>query len=142
MHEIDATMYDCINVVLDIFRIGSYDRTIVVVIRICEFVSLKRNTRVKDMFYSLIDQPLYMTVSKFCRITLGFAWNGVYSELINLSCRSRREQNRESQSMEKGKPKWIVLIHIKNARNTDNASFCFFRFQWFIAKVTFQFIIE
>ena len=85
MHEIDVTMYDCINVVLDIFRVGSYDRTIVVVIRVCKFVSLKRNTRVKDMFYSLVDQPLYMSVSKLCRVTLGFAWNGFNAQLVYLS---------------------------------------------------------
>ena len=39
------------------------------------YTHLIRNTRVEDKRNSLLNEPFYMSVSKFCRITLGFTWD-------------------------------------------------------------------
>lgn len=46
------------------FRIGCYDRTVVMVVRVREFISLIWNTRVENERNSLFDQPGYMSVGK------------------------------------------------------------------------------
>ena len=71
MHKINFSGYDRIHVIFDIFRIGSYDRTVVVVVGFFKFISFVRDTRIKNMFDPFVDKPLYMSVCQLCRITFG-----------------------------------------------------------------------
>ena len=67
------------------------------VVRVCKFIALVRNAWVENVFHTFVDQPLYMSVSQFCRITFGFTWNGFDTEFVNFSRRSRREYDTESE---------------------------------------------
>ena len=71
MKEINLSVYDRINVVLDIFRVGSYNRAVVMIVGFGKFIPFIWNTRIEDRLNAIVDQPLYMSVSQFCRITFG-----------------------------------------------------------------------
>ena len=75
MKEINLSVYDRINVVLDIFRVGSYDRAVVMIVGFGKFIPFIWNTRIEDRLNAIVDQPLYMSVCQLRRITLGFTWN-------------------------------------------------------------------
>ena len=70
------------------------------VVGIFKLVPLIGNRRVENMFYIIGDQPLYMSVSQFCRIALGFAGNGFDAQLINLPGRRWGENHPEAQFRE------------------------------------------
>ena len=46
--KIDFSVHNCIHIVLDIFRIGGYDRTVVMVVGILEFIPLIWNAGIED----------------------------------------------------------------------------------------------
>ena len=92
-----------------------------------KFTALVRHTRVEDVIQSLMDQPHDMTVCQFCRITFGFTWNRLNTQLINLSGGSRREHNLVTKFREERKPEWVILVHIQNTWNADFATVCFVR---------------
>ncbi len=48
---------DFVYVIFDIFRVRSYNRTVVVVVGIREFISLIWNARIKNKVYVLFNQP-------------------------------------------------------------------------------------
>ena len=87
--ETNGWVIELINVVFNIFRIGSNDRTVVMVDRIFKLCPFIRNTRIENIVYALFDQPGHMTMGQFCRIAFGFTGNGFDSKFINLSGRSR-----------------------------------------------------
>ena len=112
VHKINFSIYNGINVILDIFGIRSNNRAVVMVVRVCKFIALVRNAWVENVFHTFVDQPLYMSVSQFCRVAFRFTWNGLNTEFINASCRSRREFDRESKLIEKCEPERIVFVYI------------------------------
>ena len=69
MKEINLSVYDRINVVLDIFRVGSYDRAVVMIVGFGKFIPFIWNTRIEDRLNAIVDQPLYMSVCQLRRIT-------------------------------------------------------------------------
>ena len=89
MEKIDISLNNCINIILNIFRIRCYNRTVIVVVGICKFVPLIRNAWVEDPRDPLIDQPLDVSVSQFGRVTFGFARNGFNAKLIDFPGGSR-----------------------------------------------------
>ena len=89
MDEIHFSVYDRVHIVFDVLRIGSDDRTVVVVVGVLKFVALVRNGRVEDMFYAFVDQPLYMPVRQLGRVALGFTRDGLDAQLVDLSRGSR-----------------------------------------------------
>lgn len=101
MDEVDFVFDDRIDIVFYIFRIRCNDRTVVVVVGIFKFIPFIWNRRIENVFDSVVDQPLNMSVSQFCRITFGFTWNGFDTEFVNFSRRSRREYDTESEFGEK-----------------------------------------
>ena len=121
MDKIYFSMYDSVHIVFDVFRVGSNNRAVVVVVGIFEFVPLIGNGRVEDMFHAFVDQPLHMAVSQLCRITFGFAGNGLDSQLIDLPGGSRRKYHPEAQFCEKCKPERIVFIHVQYPRDADHS---------------------
>ena len=96
MDKIHFPVYDRIHVVLDILRVGGHDRAVVVVVGLFKFIPLVRNRRIENVFYAFVDQPLDMSVGKFRRIALGFTWDGLDAQLVDLSCGSRREYHAEA----------------------------------------------
>ena len=112
VHKINFPIYNGINVILNIFRIRSYNWAVVMVVRVCKFIALVRNAWVENVFHTFVDQPLYMSVSQFCRVAFRLTWDRLNTKLINASCRSRRELDRESKLIEKCEPERIVLVHI------------------------------
>ena len=112
VHKINFPIYNCINVILNIFRIRSNNRAVVMVVRVCKFIALVRNAWVENVFHTFVDQPLHMSVSQFCQVAFRLAWDRLNTKLINASCRSRRELDRESKLIEECEPERVVLIHI------------------------------
>ncbi len=112
------------------------------VVRVRELISLVWDTRVENERNSLMDQPGHMSVRKFCRVTFGFAWDGLDAKLIYLSGGWRRKYHAIFQSREKFKPEWIIFVHIEDTRDADGTSYCFICLQWFAVKQKFVFIFE
>ena len=54
-HKENAFLFQIFHVVLDIFRIGRHQRTIIVIAGTFRFISLIRNTRIEDEVLSLLD---------------------------------------------------------------------------------------
>ena len=116
-----------VHVILNILRIRGNDRAVVMVDCIREFVSLVRNTRVENKFHTVSKQPGHMSVGKLGRITLGFTWNGLNTQLINLSGGGRRKHYLIFQLSKEGIPERIVLKHIQNAGDTYLSTHCLIR---------------
>ena len=85
MKEINLSVYDRINVVLDIFRVGSYNRAVVMIVGFGKFIPFIWNTRIEDRLNAIVDQPLYMSVCQLRRITLGFTRDGINSQFVYLA---------------------------------------------------------
>ena len=93
------------------------------VVGIFKFIPFIWNRRIENVFDSVVDQPLNMSVSQFCRITFGFTWNGFDTEFVNFfSIEDRREYDTESEFGEKCKPEWIIFVHVKYTGNSDYSS--------------------
>ena len=112
------------------------------VVGIFKFIPFIWNRRIENVFDSVVDQPLNMSVSQFCRITFGFTWNGFDTEFVNFSRRSRREYDTESEFGEKCKPEWIIFVHVKYTGNSDYSSRGIFFGKRFIIKIPMKFIVK
>ena len=126
MDKINFSMHDRIHIVLNIFRVGSNDRAVIMVVRISKFFPLIRDGRIENVLYSLVDEPLHMSVCKLGRITFGFTRDGFDTKLINLSGGSRREYETEFQCLEKCCPERIVLVNVQDSWHTERSAGCFF----------------
>ena len=142
MDEINFSVDDRIHIVFNILRIGGDDRAVVVVVGVLKLVALVRNGRVEDVFYAFVDQPLHVSVRQLGRVTLGFTWDRLNAQLVDLSRGSRGEYHAESQFCEKCKPERIVLVHIQNTGDTDHAAFCFLFGKRLIIKITMELVVK
>ena len=140
--EIHLAMYDRIHIIFNVLRVGGDDGAVVVVVRLFKFIPLIGNGRIEDVLYAFVDQPLYMPVRQFRRITFGLAGDGLDAQLVYLSCRSRREHYPEAQFREECKPERIVFIHVQHARDTDDTAFCFFLGERLIIKVAVELVVK
>ena len=134
--EVHVAIYDGINVIFDVFRIRGDDRAVIVVVCVSKFVPFIRNAGIENVFHTLVDQPLYMSVSQLGRVAFRFTGDGLNAQLIHLSGGSRREDHTEFQRMEKGEPERIVLVHIQDSRDTDDSADSLFFGKRFVIKVT------
>ena len=89
VHKFDIRVFELIHIVLDVFRIRSNDRAVVMVDRIRELISFIRNTRIENKLHTLFDQPAHMTMCQFRRITLRLTRDGLNAKLVDFSGRSR-----------------------------------------------------
>ena len=137
MKEINLSVYDRINVVLDIFWVGSYDRAVVMVVGFGKFIPFIWNTRIEDRLNAIVDQPLYMSVCQLRRITLGFTRDGINSQFVYLAVGYRRKDNPESQFIKECEPERIILVHVQYTRDTNESARSIFLCQWFIIKISF-----
>ena len=140
--ESDGWIVKLVHVILDIFRIGSNDRAIVMVDCIRELISLIRDTWVEDKFHAIADQPCHMSVSKFCRVALGLTWDGLNTQLIDLTCGSRRENHLIFQFSKECIPERIVLKHVQHTWDTNLSSGCLVRRKRFVGKDPLIFIVK
>ncbi len=62
MKEINLSVNDRINVVLNIFRVGSNDRAVIMIVGFGKFIPFIWNTGIEDRLNAIVDQPLYMSV--------------------------------------------------------------------------------
>ena len=83
-----------------------------------------------------------MTVRQFGRIALGFTWNRLNTELVNLPARGRREHYAVFQLRKEGVPEWIILKHIEDSRNADFSADCLILRQRVVAEDPFVFVFE
>ncbi len=83
-----ASISDVFYIITDIFTVRRHDRTIIMIAGTRKLFSFIYNTRIKNIIDSLFDQPGHMTMGKLCRITFGFTWYGLDSQLINISVRA------------------------------------------------------
>ena len=74
MAETDAAVPKFVDVILDVFRIGSNDGAVVMVVRIRELFPLVRNARIEDLLDALTDEPGHMTVSQLGRDSTRTHW--------------------------------------------------------------------
>ena len=112
------------------------------VVGIFKFLSFIRNTRIEDKRNPLLNEPFYMSVSKFCRITFGFTWDWFNAKFVNFSIGSRRKYYAEFQSVEKCKPERIVLIHIQHTWNANSSPDCLGFVKRLIIEITLHFICK
>ena len=71
---------------------------------------------------------------KFCRITFGFAWNGLNTQFIDFAVGLRREYHTIAKFGKEGKPKRIIFVHIQYTWNTDRTAHGVLFIQWFIVS--------
>ena len=81
-----------------------------------------------------------MPVCQFCRITFRFTWNGLNTQLIDLTCGSRRKYDFVFQLRKESEPERIVFKHIQNTRDTHLASGRLICTERLIGKQSFVFI--
>ena len=55
--EFDFRVIQLVNVILDIFRVGGDDRTVIMVDGVLKFLTLVWDTGVENVFHALFDQP-------------------------------------------------------------------------------------
>ena len=84
------TAGDLFYVVFDVFRVGSYNRTVVMVVGFRGLVALIKEGGIKNKVNLLVDQPFHMAVSQLGGITFRFTGNGLDAKLINLTVGNRR----------------------------------------------------
>ena len=140
IHKFNARIFQFVHIVLDILRIRRDDRTVVMIDCIRELITLIWYTGIENKFHTFFDQPAHMTVCQFCRITFGFTWNRLNTQLINLTGRSRRKYNLVFQFCKECIPERIVFEHVQDTRNTYLASGCLIRTERFVGKQSFVFI--
>ena len=140
--ESDGRIVKFVHIVLDVFRIGSNDRAVVVVDCIRELVALVRDARIEDKLHTVTDQPCDMSVSKFCRIAFGLTWDGLDTQLIDLTCGSRRKHHLVFQFGKESIPERVILKHVQNTRDTDLSTGCLVCGKWLVGKNSLIFIVE
>ena len=62
MKKFNLSVYNRVDIILNIFRIGGDNRTVVVIVCLCEFIAFIRDAWIKNSPDSFIDQPLDMAV--------------------------------------------------------------------------------
>ena len=83
-----------------------------------------------------------MAVRQFGRIALGFTWNRLNTELVDLAARGRREYHAVFQLRKEGVPERIILKHIEDSRNADLSADRFILRQRLVAEDPFVFVFE
>ena len=68
--KMDGWIVQLFHVVFDIFRIGGHNGAVIMIDRIGKLLPLIRNTGVEDKFHALFQQPGYMPMGQFGRVTL------------------------------------------------------------------------
>ena len=132
VHEVYGRILEFLDVILDVFRVGSDDRAVIVVDCPLKFLAFVGHTGIENVPHALIEQPLYVTVRKLGRVALGFARDRLDSQFIDLSGGSRREDDLEPELRKESEPERIILEHIEDARDPDASSRSIF--QRFIAE--------
>ena len=105
-----------------------------------ELVTFIWDTWVENKFHAIADQPGYMAMGKFGRIAFRFTWNGLNTQLINLSGGSRREHNLILQFCKESIPERIILKHIQNTGDTYFTSRCLISSKRCVGENTFIFV--
>ncbi len=75
-----------------------------------------------------------MAVSKLGRIAFGFTWDGLNTQLINLSGGSRRKYHLGISVRKESIPERIILKHIQNTGDTNLSSGSLISGKRFIGK--------
>ena len=83
-----------------------------------------------------------MSVSKLGRVAFGFAWDGFDTQLVDLTCGSRRKHHLVFQLCEEGIPERVILKHIQNTWDTNLSTGSLICGKRFIGKNPFIFVIE
>ena len=77
LHQPHAFCFQHIHVIAHNFRITSHDRTVIMIVRICKFLTLHRNARIKNERRSLMGQIHNMPMHQLSRIANRLGWNGL-----------------------------------------------------------------
>lgn len=83
-----------------------------------------------------------MSVSKLGRVAFGFTWDGLNTQLVDLTCGSRRKHHTVFQLCEEGIPERVILKHIQNTWDTNLSTGSLICGKRFIGKNPFIFVIE
>ena len=110
--EYNLASADFLHVIFNVLGIGGDNRAVIMVICIFKFVALIEKCRIKNEVYLLMNQPAYMAVCQFCRITFGLTGNGFNTQFIYFPVGAGGEYYPVTQLGKEGIPEGIVLIHI------------------------------
>ena len=110
--------------------------------RIRELVAFVRDAWVEDKFHTVTDQPCDMSVSKLGRVAFGFTWDGFDTQLVDLTCGSRRKHHLVFQLCKEGIPEGVIFKHIQNTWDTNLSTGSLICGKRFIGKNPFIFVIE
>ena len=83
IHEVDILLFNVLDIILDYFRIGTNDRTIVVIARILILDHLIRNIGIEDILDPAAYKILDMTVCQLGRIAYRLRRDRLHSLLID-----------------------------------------------------------
>ena len=131
---------DLVHVSCDHFRIRGNDRTVVVVWLVLIFYALIVDARIEDLLDSLVHQPLDVSVDHFGRITCRIGRDRLHAALIQRLAGWRRQDNSIPKVREECMPERIVLIHVQDSRDTDDAARCHLFRQWIVIEESLEFI--
>ena len=83
-----------------------------------------------------------MSVSKLGRVAFGFTWDGFDTQLVDLTCGSRRKYHLVFQLCKEGIPERVILKHVQNTWDTNLSTGSLICGKRFIGKNPFIFVIE
>ena len=103
-----------------------------------DLLALVRDAGVEDKLHVVIHKPADVPVNELCGITLGFARDGLDTELINLMRGKGRKHHLVPETCEKRMPERVILVHVQNARKPYRTAFCGFIGKRFVIEDTLK----
>ena len=78
---------DLFYIVLNVFRIGSNDRAVVMIGGAFRFVAFIEQAGIEDEIHLLLDEPLNMSMGQLGRIAFRLAGDGLDAKFVDLAVR-------------------------------------------------------
>ncbi len=138
----NAVCTQLLDIIFNIFSVGGNDRAVIMISCPCDLRALVRYARIRNIFYTLGEQPHNMPVRKLGRIAFRLARNRLDAELVDLPRGKRGEHDAIAQSGEKGIPERVIFIHVEHARDADRAPGCNLLCERLVIEIAVQLVLE
>ena len=140
--KIYVVISDFFNIIFNVFWITCYNRTVIVVICTTYFLMFISYTRIEYKLNAVIYKWHNMSMYYFSWVTSWLTRYRLYTHFVNLSATLWTKFYTISQFCKESEPKWEILIHIENSRNTYYTSFSLIFWNRLIIKKSVIFILE
>ena len=134
IHEMNGRILQIIHIVFNIFRVGSYDRAVIMIDGSFEFISLVRDAWIEDELHVMLQKPFDMPVRDLGRIAGGIARDRFDSEFVDPSGGNRRKYDFVAQFGKESMPERVVFVHVQYARDADLSPDCLVGCQGLVVK--------